>query len=105
MATTIGEDEIVFLDLGPVVDGWEADVGKSYAVGSDPRMYRLCAHLKRQFDLIAARSRSDPAITGVDLYMFACDSAQEAGWTFGGKIAGHIVAEFPHARLSLPLDE
>lgn len=99
---TIGEDDIVFLDLGPVFDGWEADVGKSYAVGGDARKHRLCADLEDQFDLITARFRSDPAITGVDLYRFACNSAREAGWTFGGKIAGHIVAEFPHARLPGP---
>lgn len=33
----IGEDDIVFLDLGPVFGGWEADIGRSYAVGTTPR--------------------------------------------------------------------
>jgi hypothetical protein len=26
--------------------------------------------------------------------------AREAGWTFGGEIAGHLVGEFPHEKIS-----
>src|SRR5580692_1019636 len=29
---TVEADDIVFLDLGPVFEEWEADVGRSYAV-------------------------------------------------------------------------
>ena len=29
--------------------------------------------------------------------MLCADAAQDAGWRFGGKIAGHIVSEFAHA--------
>ena len=32
----IEADDIVYLDLGPVFGGWEADIGKSYALGNDP---------------------------------------------------------------------
>lgn len=31
----VADDDIVFLDLGPVFVEWEADVGRSYAVGPD----------------------------------------------------------------------
>src|ERR1700742_1552213 len=27
---TIGEDEILFIDLGPIVNGYEADIGRTY---------------------------------------------------------------------------
>lgn len=96
---TIGEDDIVFLDLGPVFAEWEADVGRSYAIGPDPRKHALCRELPIQFDKLRQRFLDDPDITGADLYAFACRSADEAGWLFGGRIAGHIVGEFPHARL------
>jgi hypothetical protein len=95
----VGEDDIVFLDLGPVFDHWEADVGRSYAMGSDPRKHALCRDLPILFDAVKQRFDGDPDITGAALYTFACDAAARAGWTFGGEIAGHIVAEFPHARL------
>src|ERR1700735_2293252 len=33
---TIGEDDILFLDLGPVFEEWEADFGRTFVLGSDP---------------------------------------------------------------------
>lgn len=95
----IGEDDLVFIDLGPVFDEWEADVGRSYAIGRDPLKQALCRDLPIQFDLLRRRFHEDHDVTGADLYAFACQSAAQAGWRFGGKIAGHIVGEFPHARL------
>ncbi len=96
---TVEQDDMVFLDLGPVFEEWEADVGRSYAVGDDPRKHALCRELPRQFDLVKRHFETHPDITGAELYAFACASAEEAGWKFGGQIAGHIVAEFPHARI------
>jgi Xaa-Pro dipeptidase len=96
---TIAEDDLVYLDLGPVFEEWEADVGRSYALGDDPAKHKLVAELPHQFDLVKARFDADPDITGDQLYAFACESAEAAGWHFGGVIAGHIVGEFPHARL------
>lgn len=96
---TVEDDDMVFLDLGPVFEEWEADVGRSYAVGSDPRKHGLCQELRRQFELVKHHFEANPNISGSELYAFACASAERAGWKFGGKIAGHIVAEFPHARI------
>jgi Xaa-Pro dipeptidase len=96
---TIGEDDMVFLDVGPVFANWEADVGRSYAIGTDPVKHALVRALPEQFDAVKAHFDAHDDITGADLYAFACRSAEQAGWRFGGQIAGHIVAEFPHARL------
>jgi Xaa-Pro aminopeptidase len=95
---TIGEDDIVFLDLGPVFGAWEADVGRSYAVGSDPDKHRLCADLPMVFDAVKARFEADDAMTGGGLYATAVEESEKRGWRFGGKIAGHLVGEFPYAR-------
>ncbi|MFL5237932.1 MAG: M24 family metallopeptidase [Rhizomicrobium sp.] len=94
----IGPDDIVYLDLGPVFAEWEADVGRSYAVGGDPDKRRLVADLPRTFDIAKAHYERSPDITGAELYRFAQTAAQDAGWEFGGVIAGHIVGEFPHAQ-------
>lgn len=63
----VAEDDIVFLDLGPVFGNWEADVGRSYAVGADPAKRRLCADLLVVFDAVKARFAADPDITGAQL--------------------------------------
>ena len=94
----IGEDDIVFLDLGPVFGGWEADVGRSYAVGEDPAKHALCADLPQVFDAVKARFDADPDISSAELYAVALEEAERRGWRFGGKIAGHLVGEYPYAR-------
>ena len=95
----IGPGDIVYLDLGPVFEGWEADIGKSYALGDDPHRNALVAELPRQFDKLQQHFRSHPDITGAALYDFAVKSAEASGWKFGGKIAGHIVSEFAHSQI------
>lgn len=94
----IREDDIVFLDLGPVFGAWEADVGHSYAVGNDMTKHALCADLPIVFDAVKARFKANPDITGAELYAIAHEEAARRGWQFGGKIAGHVVGEFPCAR-------
>ena len=94
---TIADDDIVYVDLGPVFEAWEADIGRSYALGSDPDKQRLVADLPRIFEKVQAHYHRDPAMGGAALYAFAQEAAAEAGWRFGGKIAGHIVSEFAHA--------
>lgn len=96
---TIEADDIVYVDLGPVFGEWEADVGRSYALGSDPRKKALVADLPTVFEKVKAHYCSSPDITGAELYRFAQQAAVEAGWSFGGKIAGHLIAEFPHAHV------
>jgi Xaa-Pro dipeptidase len=94
----IDPEDTVYLDLGPVFGEWEADLGRSYALGDDPEKKRLVADLPRLFDVVKAHYESAPDITGAELYAFAQRTAADAGWIFGGKIAGHIVGEFPHAQ-------
>ncbi len=95
---TIAPDDIVYLDLGPVFSEWEADIGRSYTLGTDPEKKRLVADLPRIFEIVKAHYEASPDITGAELYAFAQEEAAEAGWLFGGVIAGHIVGEFPHAQ-------
>jgi len=94
----IGPDDTVFLDLGPVLEDWEADLGRTYALGNDPEKKRLVADLPRLFDIVQAHYRASPDITAEELYAFAQDVAAANGWRFGGQIAGHTIeGKFPHA--------
>jgi Xaa-Pro aminopeptidase len=95
---TIQRDDILFLDLGPVFAAWEADFGRTYVLGNDPVRLRLRDDLAVIFGKAKTHFESHPDITGAELYAVACKLAQEAGWEFGGAIAGHLVGEFPHER-------
>lgn len=91
--------DIVYVDLGPVFEEWEADIGRTYLMGDDPIKLRLIDDLERVFKLGQAHFHATPQITGAALYAFVQGLAEDAGWRFGGVIAGHVVSEFPHARL------
>ena len=92
----ITDDDIVFLDLGPIFAEWEADFGRTFVLGDDPVKLRLQADLPRIFE--AGRSWFDaaPDVTGAQLYGHMVELAQAAGWEFGGSHSGHLVGEFPH---------
>ncbi len=96
---TIGADDVVFLDLGPVFEQWEADVGQTYALSNDPLKHALCRDLGVIFDVVRAHFDAHDDITGAELYAFAVAESERRGWRFGGDIAGHTVAEFPHAHI------
>src|ERR1700759_2380293 len=38
---TLEPEDTVYLDMGPVFEEWEADLGRSYALGTDPEKKRL----------------------------------------------------------------
>src|ERR1700677_4461533 len=95
---TIEPDDTVYVDLGPVFEPWEADIGRTYALGEADAKRQLVDDLPRVFDRVQRHFHASPDITGAELYGFAQQAADEAGWTFGGAIAGHLVGEFPHGR-------
>ncbi|MBO1326130.1 aminopeptidase P family protein [Acetobacter sp. TBRC 12305] len=92
----IAPDDILFVDLGPIFDQWEADFGRTFVLGNDPDKLRLRDSLAPVFDQVSAEFDAHPDITGEELYARACAAAERAGWRFGGSIAGHLVGDFPH---------
>mgnify|MGYP001556618199 FL=1 len=94
----IAPEDTVYLDRGTVKDEWEADIGRSSAMGGDPDKQRLIADLPRVFERVKAHYAATPDITGEALCRFAQRAAEDAGWLFGNNSAGHIVGEFPHAK-------
>jgi Xaa-Pro dipeptidase len=90
------EDDIVYLDFGPVFEAWEADFGRSYALGPDPAKHRLVSDIEVAFHRGKAHFRAHPDLTCGELYDFVAGLAGEAGWEFGNQTAGHLVGHFPH---------
>ena len=95
----LGADDICFIDLGPVFEAWEADFGRTYVLGSDARKLKLRDDAASAFSAGKYYFETHPEITGAELYACIERLAQQAGWTFGGHIAAHLVGEFPHKTL------
>ena len=96
---TVSEDDIVFLDLGPVFEDWEADFGRTYVIGADPLKLKLCRDIEEAFASGKKYFQRNPDITGAELFRYAQRLAEEAGWEFGGRIAGHLIGQFPHEKI------
>ncbi len=54
----IGENDTVYLDPGPVFEDWEADVGRTYAVGDEPARRALIVALPDVFEEIRAHANA-----------------------------------------------
>jgi Xaa-Pro aminopeptidase len=92
----IEADDIVYLDFGPVFEEWEADFGRSYALGADPVKQRLVADLPVAFQSGKALFQRTPDLTAGQLYDHVAELAIAAGWQFGAPTAGHLIGQFPH---------
>ena len=95
----IADDDIVFLDFGPVFAEWEADFGRTYVVGDDPAKLAIRDALPRVWQDGRRHFEQHPDITGAQLFAHVVELAQAAGWRFGGPHCGHLVGEFPHELL------
>ena len=95
----IDADDIVFCDFGPIFEGWEADFGRTFVLGDDPVKHRLRDDLPLVWQ--AGREYFDTHldVSGEQLFTHVVGLAEQAGWEFGGTIAGHLVGEFPHEKI------
>jgi Xaa-Pro aminopeptidase len=94
----IAADDVVYLDFGPVFDEWEADFGRTYALGPDPRKRQLVGDICTAFQQGKDFYRRTPNLTAGQLYDFVAGLAAPAGWEFGAITAGHLIGHFPHER-------
>lgn len=96
----IAEDDIAFIDFGPIFEQWEADFGRTFVLGDDPIKRRLCEALPIVWHAGREYFESHPDITGEDLFAHVVELSEQAGWEFGGTIAGHLVGQFPHEKIA-----
>ena len=92
-------DDILFLDFGPIFEDWEADFGRTYVVGNDPVKIKLKADIENAWIEGKNYFKNQTEITGAQLYTFCNKLALKYGWEFGGEIAGHIIGQYPHEKL------
>ncbi|MEO6405119.1 MAG: M24 family metallopeptidase [Ferruginibacter sp.] len=97
----IQEDDIVILDFGPIVDGYEADLGRTYVTGANTRKLKIKGDVENAWYETQAWYKNQTYLKSSDLFKCVVEKATGYGYTFGGEIAGHIVGKYPHEQ---PLD-
>jgi Xaa-Pro dipeptidase len=96
----VTDGDIVFLDLGPIFEEWEADFGRTFVLGDDPYKKGVRDALPRVWQAGRQYFNGRPEVTGAELFDFVVGVAHAEGFEFGGAIAGHLVGEFSHKKIA-----
>ena len=96
---TLQEDDILFIDFGPIFEDWEADFGRTYVIGNDPYKIKLRDDLEKAWNEIKDWFEQQTSITGSELFYEVLQTTKRYGWTFGSTIAGHLIGQFPHEKI------
>jgi methionyl aminopeptidase len=92
------ENDIFFVDIGPLSDTWEGDGGDTFVVGHHPE-YERCAQDARTIFHEVRKLWMRERVTGRDLYAFAEQRAKDLGWELNLDLPGHRLSDFPHAAI------
>lgn len=93
----LDENDIFYVDIGPIWDGIEGDAGTTFVVGKNETYERCRDDAKAIFLKVQERWRIDQ-LTGIELYHYAEEQAAERGWILAPSyVRGHRLSEFPHS--------
>ncbi len=93
------QDDIIFLDFGPVFEDWEADFGRTYVIGNDPHKHKLKDDIEEAWHIGKEFFFQQTKLTAAEYFHYVKDLAHKYGYTLGNYLAGHLIGHFPHERL------
>lgn len=89
----LGGDDIFFIDVGPVWDGYEGDAGDTFLTGSNPELKRCALDARRIFQAVAEKWKTETSSTGEELYQCADQMAKDLGWELNFDLGGHRLGD------------
>ena len=92
------ENDVFFIDIGPVWEDWEGDGGDTFTVGEAPDMAKCGADAKALFHTVR-HEWENTGKSGKELYEFAVAEAEALGWELNMDLSGHRLSDFPHAAI------
>lgn len=93
------EDDILFLDFGPVFEDWEADFGRTFVIGNDASKHKLKLDIEKAWYEVRDWFVKQNSLTGSEFYSHILSVTQKFGYDYGGQLAGHLIGHFPHEKL------
>jgi methionyl aminopeptidase len=94
----LGENDIFFVDIGPIYDGIEGDAGDTFVIGNYPEHLRIKTDVRAVWDEVRDAWFED-GLSGSALYELAQSAATGRGWELNMQLAGHRLSDFPHKAL------
>ncbi len=97
---TLQDDDIIFFDFGPVFDDWEADIGRTYVLGTNDKKLKLQHDVEQAWqEGKTYYEKHKGHLTGAEFYNYTKELAKKYGWTYGNEHCGHLVGNFPHEKI------
>jgi Xaa-Pro aminopeptidase len=100
----IEDNDILFFDFHPIFEDWEADLGRTYVLGSEPLKLKIKEDVEAAWHEANAWYFTQNNLTGAAYFNYVTDLTKRYGYEFGNAIAGHIVGKFPHEQPDDPND-
>jgi Xaa-Pro aminopeptidase len=94
--TLLKDEDIYFIDIGPVYFNHEGDFGETFVIGDNPRLKNLANSSKTIFQKTMNAWKTH-GLTGQDLYEFAAIEARKLNLKLNSNMYGHRLGDFPHA--------
>lgn len=91
----LSDEDIFFIDIGPVIDGHEADYGETFSIGNEFGLKNIALRSKTVFDEVK-KFWLENKINGEELYDFAKSRADHYGFILNMGSDGHRIGDFPH---------
>jgi len=92
---TLQDEDIFYVDIGPVIDGHEADYGETFTIGSNFEHKNITASSMKVFDEVSEYWKTNKT-RGPELYEWAMACAKKYGYVLNMGSDGHRIGDFPH---------
>ena len=92
----LGENDIFFVDIGPIYGETEGDAGDTFVFGDDPDHLRAKREVRQIWDEVRDTWFAS-GINGKELYDVAIETAAGYGWNLNMDLSGHRLSDFPHS--------
>jgi methionyl aminopeptidase len=92
----LGENDIFFVDIGPIYGDTEGDAGDTFVFGSNPEHVRAKQEVRQIWDEVRHEWFTTGS-TGTQLYDHARAVAAGYGWKLNMDLSGHRLSDFPHS--------
>jgi methionyl aminopeptidase len=90
------DNDIFFIDIGPVYGDFEGDAGDTFVFGDNPLHLKAKTDVREIWRTVRAKWLVEH-ITGVELYEFAIKTTEQFGWTLNMDLSGHRLSDYPHS--------
>jgi Xaa-Pro aminopeptidase len=94
-SVTLEDGDLVFIDIGPVVDDHEGDFGKTFVFGKNDSRSKIISDLDAIFEKVKLKWEREN-LTGIDLYRYASQIVDDYGYILNDRMKGHRIGDFPH---------